>query len=83
MAKYYANMYVSNGTRYINYITDSNKERIIKRVRNGANGNRPAGGECTWYVCKESGECVAVGYTLANGQRCRVYGNDLRNYDDE
>lgn len=76
-------MYVSNGTRYINNITDSNKERIIKRVREGANGNRPAGGECTWYVCNESGECVAVGYTLANGQRCRVYGNDLRNYDEE
>ena len=76
-------MYVGNGTSYINNITDTNKERIIKRIRKGANGNRPAGDECTWYVCNESGECVAAGYTLANGQRCRVYGNDLRNYDEK
>ena len=81
--KYFANFSANNGTHYAQDITDTNKERLIKVIRSAANGNRFAGNECSWHVHNEQGECVAAGYTLTTGQRCRVHGTDLRYYDAE
>lgn len=79
--KYFANFNANNGTCYDHDITDTNKARIIRRIANTANGNRFAGNECSWHVLDEQGNCVAAGYTLPSGQRCRVTGRDLSYYD--
>lgn len=81
--KYFANFSANNGTRYAQDITDTNKERIIKSISSTANCIRFVGNECHWYVHNEQGKCVAAGYTLSNGLRCRVKGTDLRYYDAE
>jgi hypothetical protein len=81
--KYYANFNANNGTRYAKDITDTNKERIIKTISSVANGNRFAGNDCSWRVHNEHGKCVAYGYTLPSGQRCRIHGSDLRFYDED
>lgn len=78
---YYANFVANNGTRYRSDITDTNKERIIRRISTAANANRFDGCECTWIVTNSDGDCVAAGYTLPNGIRGRIKGRDLRYYD--
>ena len=69
--RYYANFSANNGTHMMTPIEDSNKSRIIKSIRNIANGNRFDGGECAWSVWDQNDKVVAKGGTLSDGTRYR------------
>lgn len=51
--RYYANFNANNGTRFINPITDTNKARLIKRIRQTAAAERFKGNTASWYVWYE------------------------------
>ena len=73
MKTYQANFYANNGTRFIKPIEDTNLKRIIKSVRETAEGERFLGNECSWSVwIKESDEEVASGGVCSNGMRYRT-----------
>lgn len=46
MTTYYANFNANNGTRFQNPIKDTNLKRIIKSIRETAEGERFANNEC-------------------------------------
>lgn len=65
--KYQAN-YVANGsTRNAKPYTDTNLQRLIKDIREIAEGETFAGGCCSWHITDESEHIVASGGT--NGGR--------------
>lgn len=67
--KYKAN-YNTNGTCFAKAINDTNKARIIKDIREIAEGNAGYKGNCAWWVEDETGKEIAAG-GLANGVRYR------------
>lgn len=83
MTTYYANFNANNGTRFQNPIKDTNLKRIIKSIRETAEGERFANNECLWSVWIEDDpflgacRCVAKGGMHSNGQRYRVSLSDL------
>lgn len=48
--KYFANFNANHGTTFDKPIWDTNKARIIKDIRDIAEGNRFAGNGCCWQV---------------------------------
>lgn len=79
--KYYANFNANNGTHLAKDIIDTNKKRIIQTISQIANENRFDNNTCCWNVYDERGKNVAAGYTLPNGQRCRIPDNDLQYFN--
>lgn len=85
MTKYYANYNANNGTRFNKPIEDTNLKRIIKDIREIAEGNRFANNECSWsvWVVDESRpdgcKYLAMGGMYSNGQRYRVSLSELVN----
>lgn len=81
---YKANFLANNGTRFENPIEDSNLERIIKSIRQTAEGERFDKNTCSWSVwvddesTLEGYRMVAAGGMGADGVRYRVKGNDLK-----
>lgn len=65
--KYYANFTANNGTSLIEPLEDTNKARIIKSIREIANGERFAGNTCRWHVSDETHQIIAAGYTDRDG----------------
>lgn len=86
MATYYANFNANNGTRFQKPIEDTNLKRIIKSVRETAEGERFANNECSWSVWVEdesrSSGCryLAAGGMYSNGRRYRVPLSDLMHW---
>lgn len=70
--KYFANFKANNGTHYQNPIEDTNKARIIKDIRDIAEGNRFENSECSWLVWDETGTEVARGGCRSDGKRYRA-----------
>ena len=78
---YYANYDANNGTHWARPITDTNKARIIRRIRRTAEAERYSGNECSWEVWIINGrDCngdhitktIASGGMLDNCQRYRL-----------
>lgn len=61
MKKYFANMYVNNGTRFQNDLESTNKAKLARSISESARGNCPVGNEFQWTVWDEDGICVAAG----------------------
>ena len=76
MKTYKANFNANNGTRFMKPIEDTNLSRIIKSVRETAEGNRFANSECSWTVWVDSddgrSEVVAAGGMRSTGSRYRI-----------
>jgi len=69
---YYGSWSVNNGASYSAQATGgTNLQKLVKEMRDIANGNRPAGNTCSWQVMDESGEIVASGGTYADGRKYR------------
>lgn len=69
---YFANYNANNGTRFAKDIEDTNLRRLIKDIRDIAEGARFQGNECTWYVVDADGTEVARGGMDNQGHRYRV-----------
>ena len=69
--KYFANYNANNGTRFQEPIEGTNKDQIIKDIREIAEGNRFDGSTCSWEVWTENGKEVASGGCNSNGRRYR------------
>ena len=76
MKTYKANFLANNGTRFMNPIEDTNLRRIVRSVRETAEGERFLNNECYWSVwilhpngCEET---VAAGGMNSNGSRYRI-----------
>lgn len=78
MKTYYADFYANNGTHLCKLITDTNKNRLIKRIRTIENAERFEGNETKWHVWDEAGISVAYGGTRCNGTKYRISECDLR-----
>lgn len=81
MKTYYANFNANNGTRLSSDLEDTNLARIIKTIRDIAEGNRFADGNCSWAVYEQDDDCmrcVAAGGYNACGGRYRVKDAELK-----
>jgi len=69
MARYYANMYVNNGTQYRPDWEGTNKNKLAEEISAAARGNCFAGNHYSWQVWNEQGIIVAAGagYKKQNG----------------
>ena len=83
MKTYYANFNANNGTHFQKPIEDTNLKRIIKSVRETAEGERFANNECGWSVWiedesrRDGCRYVAMGGMYSNGKRYRVSPSEL------
>ena len=83
MTTYYANYNANNGTCFREPIEGTNLKRIIKDIREIAEGNRFVHNECKWsvWVKDESRpygvRYLAMGGVRSNGQRYRVQLSEL------
>ena len=76
--KYHANFNANNGTHWMYDEFSNNKNKLIASVRETAEGERFANGECSWSVYETStGRCVAAGGMHNNGRRYRVPEDEL------
>lgn len=75
MSKYYANMYVNNGTRFQKAIEGSNKNKLARSIAGSARANCFVGSDYSWYVWDEQGIIVlaGAGYKKSNGNF--IYSN--------
>jgi len=78
--KYYANMWVNNGTRFQRDITDTNKRRLISSIYQSAKANRFPGNRASWSVYDENGHCVAAG-SIEDWGSFRTPEEELRQCD--
>lgn len=75
---YLASFRICGDRTYYVPITDTNKKRIIQKIRKIAEGNRPKNSECTWVVWIEFNapyhavKYIARGGTFSNGVRYRI-----------
>lgn len=67
---YYAEFSTSNGTHTVRPYEDTNKTRLVKDIREIAEGNTPIGSSCQWYVYDSNNNIIAQG-GRRNGKRWR------------
>lgn len=80
MKTYKANFKANNGTRFMNPIEGTNLKKIIKDIREIAEGERFEGNECSWWVyTEEDGRdtAVAAGGMMSDGTRYRIPDHSL------
>lgn len=78
---YYANYMTNDGTHLLHDLTDHNKAKLVKHIRDIAEGATYTNSACAWSVYDESGTCVAMGGTWSRGGRWRVKAEHLHNYN--
>ena len=81
--KYEASFIANNNSIYGGLYGYNNKEKAIKEVREMAEGNRFADGDCNWRVyLAETAEIIAEGGMTAKGKRYiekHLYCHDCAN----
>ena len=72
MLNYKANFSVNNGTTLANALTSTNKQKLIKEIRDWAAAERFAGNEAKWWVEDEEGCEIASGLIDRSGKSHRT-----------
>ena len=59
--RYFANMWVNNGTRFQKDLESDNKNKLARSVSSSARGECFLGNEFNWFVWDKDGVIVAAG----------------------
>ena len=73
MKKYFANMNVNNGTRYITNLQGSNFRKLAREISASARANCFIHNEFSWTVWDENGIIVAAGAGRITAKGCIYY----------